>query len=50
MSEHVTVDCLHCGDEIVFEVEDWADPPERAYCDDDCYEAKQTPETATATA
>lgn len=48
VSERVTLDCLECGTEIVFEVEDWADPPERAFCGDECYERHEEAE-ATAT-
>ncbi len=45
MGEKITVPCLHCGDEIAFEIETWASPPERAFCGDGCYEDHQ----ATAT-
>lgn len=38
MSETIDVACMQCGEPITFEVEDWADPPERAFCDDDCFE------------
>lgn len=49
MGEHITVPCLYCSDEISFEVETWAQPPERAFCDDACYEASDAP-TAKAAA
>lgn len=50
MGEHITVSCLHCGDEISFEVESWAQPPERAFCDDTCYEANDAPAAKAAAA
>lgn len=48
MSETVEVACQHCGEGIVFEVEDWAQPPQEAYCGEDCYEAHEAPAEATA--
>lgn len=37
MTETIHVPCQRCGDEIAFQVEGWAAPPERAFCDEDCY-------------
>lgn len=49
MTERVSVPCLVCGEEIVFEVEDWADPPTRAFCNEECYGRHQaTPEATRA--
>ncbi len=49
MSETIHVDCQRCGDSIAFEVEEWAQPPERAFCDETCYEEHkaQAPQEAT---
>lgn len=41
MSEIIEVDCQHCGEAIPFEVEDWASPPERAFCGETCYSDHQ---------
>jgi len=49
MSETIEVACQHCGEPIAFEVEDWADPPHTAFCDEECHEAHGA-ETAEATA
>ena len=49
MRETIEVACQHCGEPIAFEVEDWADPPQRAFCDEDCHAEHQAP-TREATA
>lgn len=38
MSQTVEVACKCCGEPIAFGVEDWADPPKRAFCDEECFE------------
>lgn len=48
MGERITVPCQRCGDEIVFEVEAWASPPERAYCDEACYAEREAPRAHAA--
>lgn len=49
MSETIEVACQHCGQPIPFEVEDWAQPPERAFCDETCFEKHEVAVEATAT-
>lgn len=49
MGTIVHIDCEHCGGEIPFEVEEWASPPERAYCGQDCYEQRGQAQTVAAT-
>lgn len=50
MSETVEIACQRCGEPIPFEVEDWATPPERAFCDEGCYEEHRSARPAEATA
>lgn len=36
MTKMITLRCGGCGSALTFEIESWANTPERAYCDERC--------------
>jgi hypothetical protein len=49
MTETIEVACQHCGEPIPFAVEDGADPPQQAFCEEDGHAEHPAP-TPEATA
>lgn len=42
MSKTITLRCGGCRTPLTFEIKTWADPPERAYCDETCRQRAPT--------